>query len=325
MDARWHHGQTLAAGVVVEFKVWAELVRQSMGGLHMFLPLRDLGIDGVVHRLADGAYLAVQAKGRTSLTPAGQVHITVTASSLVDDEALVIATVVEGEQLGRFVLVVDEKTFRSLAVHDLVEGKEYLTAAFQLHEGGRSRWAPYLVAREGLAERFGAPALAEGAPQDWQADWLALPIDRGRVGFLGEAEAIRRLAEAEALNLFRPFPDLETVELLARHASSHRFLGLQLKTVGWDREHLENKVYVRRSSFRPAPSTYICVLGWKRDAKRFEDDCLLIPSEDIAHVARVEEEWMVLEVEPGSAKHRRLDRYRTALLSLGQTVESLLA
>jgi len=321
MDARWHHGQTLAAGQVVEFKVWAELERQSMGGLHMFLPLRDLGIDGVVHRLADGAYLPVQVKGRTSLTPAGQVHITVTAHSLVDDQALMVATVVEGEQLGPFVLVVDEKTFRSLAVHDVVEGKEYLTAAFQLHEGGRTRWAPYLVARERLAQRFGAAALAEGAP----VDWLARPIDRGRVGFLGETEAIRRLADADSLNLFRPFPDLETVELLARHVSSRRFLGLQLKTVGWDRGHLENKVYVRRSSFRPAPSTYICVMGWNRDAKRFEDDCLFIPSEDMPQVARVEEEWMVLEVEPGSTKHRRLDRYRVSLLALGPFVEAMLA
>ena len=326
LDARWHHGQTLAAGQVVEFKVWAELERQSMGGLHMFLPLRDLGLDGVVHRLADGAYLPVQAKGRTSLTPASQVHITVTASSLVDDGALMIATLVDGELLGRFVLVVDEGTFRSLAVHDVVEGREYLTAAFQMREGGRSRWAPYLVARERLAERFDAAALAEGTPaQGWLEDWIARPVDRGRVGFLGETEAIRRLAEAEALNLFRPFPDLETVELLIRHVASRRFLGLQLKTVGWDRGHLENKIYVRRSSFRPAPSTYICVLGWNRDAKRFEDDCLLMPSEDLHHVARVEEEWMVLEVEPGSTSHRRLDRYRVSLLSLGAIVESKLA
>ena len=322
MDARWHHGQTLAAGQVVEFKVWAELERQSMGGLHMFLPLRDLGIDGVVHRLADGAYLPVQAKGRTSLTPAGQVHITVTASSLVDEDALIVATLVDGEQLGRFVLVVDEGTFRSLAVHDVVEGKEYLTAAFQLHEGGRTRWAPYLVARERLAERFGAGALREAPPAE---DWLALGTDRGRVGFLGETEVIRRLAEAEALNLFRPFPDLETVEILARHTSSRRFLGLQVKTVGWDQGHLENKVYVRRSSFRPAPSTFISVLGWNRDSSRFQDDCLLIPSEDLPSVARVEEVWMVLEVQPGSAKHRRLDRYRVSLPSLATVVESMLA
>jgi hypothetical protein len=322
MDARWHHGQTLAAGQVVEFKVWAELVRQSMGGLHMFLPLRDLGIDGVVHRLADGAYLPVQAKGRTSLTPAGQVHITVTASSLVDDQALMVAALVDGEQLGRFVLVVDEGTFRSLAVHDVVDGKEYLTAAFQLHEGGRTRWAPYLVARERLGERFGALALREAPAAE---ESFAMGADRGRVGFLGETEVVRRLAEAEALNLFRPFPDLETVEVLARNVSSHRFLGLQVKTVGWDRDHLENRVYVRRSSFRPAPSTFISVLGWNRDAKRFEDDCLLIPSEELPSVARLEDEWMVLEVEPGSAKHRRLDRYRVSLPSLGAVVEARLA
>ncbi|HEV1991880.1 MAG TPA: hypothetical protein VGR34_03335, partial [Candidatus Dormibacteraeota bacterium] len=256
------------------------------------------------------------------LTAAGQVHITVTATSLVDDDALMVATLVDGEQLGRFVLVVDERTFRSLAVHDMVDGKEYLTAAFQMHEGGRTRWAPYLVARERLAERFGGVALAVGRPVE---EWPALGVDRGHVGFLGETEAIRRLAEAEALNLFRPFPDLETVELLSRHVSSRRFLGLQLKTVGWDPGHLENKVYVRRSSFRPAPSTYICVLGWNRESSRFEDDCLLIPSEDLPHLARVEGEWMVLEVEPGSARHRRLDRYRASLPSLGTIVESILA
>jgi len=185
-DVRWHHGQTLAAGQVAEFKVWAELVRQSMGGLHMFLPLRDLGIDGVVHRMADGSYVAVQVKARTELTPAGQVHITVTASSLMDDQALVLATLVDGEELGRFVLVVDEATFRSLAAHDMVEGREYLTAAFGLYEGGRSRWAPYLVARERLAERLGAAGLAGGGRAEGgltegvrAEDWPTIPR-RGR-------------------------------------------------------------------------------------------------------------------------------------------------
>jgi hypothetical protein len=321
-DITWHHGQTLAAGQMAEFKVWAELVRQSMGGLHLFLPLRDLGIDAVMHRLADGSYVAVQVKARTSLTPAGQVHITVTASSLVDDEALVVATLVDGEQLGPFLLVVDEAKFRSLAAHDVVNGREYLTAAFGLHEGGESRWAPYLVARERLAERFGAAGLAAVAPTDEE---LGLRVDRGREGFLGETEVVRRLAEAEALNLFRPFPDLETVEVLARHVSTHRFLGLQVKTVGWDKEHLENRVYVRRSSFRSSASTFICVLGWNRDANLFEDDCLFIPSLELAEVARVEGEWMMIELVPGAMRHRRTDRYRVSLATLGQTVDSLLA
>jgi hypothetical protein len=320
-DVRWHHGQTLAAGQVLEFKVWAELVRQSMGGLHLFLPLRDLGIDGVVHRLADGVYLPVQVKGRTSLTTAGQVHITVTASSLADDGALIVATLVDSDQLGRFVLVVDEATFRSLAVHDMVDGREYLTAAFALHDGGTSRWAPHLVARERLAERFGAaPALAAVTE-----DLTLRGIDRGHEGFLGEMEVVRRLAESHSLNLFRPFPDLETVEVLSRSVVSHRFLGLQVKTVGWDKAHLENRVYVRRSSFRPSPSTSICVLGWNRDSSQFEDSGLLIPSAKLASLARVEGEWMMLEVEPGSATHRRLDRYRVALRELAPTVASMLA
>lgn len=47
-DARWHHGHTLAAGQVAEFKVWAELTRQSLGGLHVFLPLRDLGVESML-------------------------------------------------------------------------------------------------------------------------------------------------------------------------------------------------------------------------------------------------------------------------------------
>ena len=137
-------------------------------------------------------------------------------------------------------------------------------------------------------------------------------------------EVIRRLADAESLNLFRPFPDLETVEVLARDISTRRYLGLQVKTVGWDKAHLENRVYVRRSSFRSSASTFLCVLGWNRDSNRFEDDCLLIPSDDVAGLARVEGEWMMLELEPGGGRHRRLDQFRTSLPALGRSVESML-
>src|SRR5258708_27623663 len=125
-DVRWHHGQTLAAGQVGELKVWWEL--------------------------ADGVYFRVQVKGRTSFTPAGQVHITVTASSLVDDDALIVATLIDGSELGQMVLVVKEAEFRRLAAHDFVEGREYFTAPFAMHADGRARWAPSLVPREGCAE-----------------------------------------------------------------------------------------------------------------------------------------------------------------------------
>jgi hypothetical protein len=189
-----------------------------------------------------------------------------------------------------------------------------------MHPGGDSRWAPYLVDRDRLAERFGSAAeLGVARPQ------AAAGVDRGHEGFLGEMEVVRRLAEAESLNLFRPFPDLETVEVLARHVATRRFLGLQVKAVGWDREHLENRVYVRRSSFRSSLSTYLCVVGWNRDAELFEDDCLLIPSVELMDIGRVEGEWITLELVPGAMRHRRTDRYRVSLSSLGRSVESLLA
>lgn len=308
----------LAAGQVAEFKVWAELIRQSGGGLHVFLPLRDRGIDGVLHRLADGAYIAVQVKARTSLTPAGQVHITVAASSLVDDEAVVVAALVDGAELGEHVLVVREADFRRLASDDLIDGREYLTAAFAPRGGGGSRWAPYLVPRERLAEPFGvAPGLEAAGP--------AVAFDRGVEGFLGEAEVVRRLAEAENLALFRPFPDLETVEVLARHVVSRRYAGLQVKTSGWDAAHAEERVYFRRSSFRVAASTWVCVLAWDRGGRRFGDDCLVVPSGDVERLTRVEGQWMVLELEPGAGAHRRLDAFRTPLAALGARIEASLA
>jgi hypothetical protein len=182
-----------------------------------------------------------------------------------------------------------------------------------MHEGGRSRWAPHLVPRERLAERFGFTVSVEALtpPVDGA-------VDRGHVGFMGETEVVRQLAKSSFLNLFRPFPDLETVEVLARHVESHGFLGLQVKTCGWDAEHLENRVHLRRSSFRSSPSTYVCVLGWNR-AGTFDDSCLLIPSDAVADLARIEGEWLVLELEPGAEHHRRLDEYRMHLAQLCAT------
>jgi hypothetical protein len=313
------HGQTLAAGQVAEFKVWAELMRQSAGGLHVFLPLRDMGIDAVIHRLSDGAYIPVQVKGRSELTRAGQVHITVTASSLVDDDALLVATLLDGDRLGAMVLVIAEADFRRLAAHDMVDGREYLTAAFEMHADGLSRWAPHLVDRGRLGERFGATAVEGLEPAE-----SAGGVDRREVGFLGESEVIRRLAEAPELNLFRPFPDLETVELLARHVGSRRFLGLQVKASGWDEGHMENRVHFRRSSFRPADSTYVVILGWNRTSRDFGQTCLLIPSRDVIGMARAEGEWLVIELQPGSDHHRQLDTYRTPLPSLGLSVAQML-
>ena len=61
----WPPGSEDSIGQVGEFRVWAELITQSGGGLHVFLPTLDRGIDAVVHRLHDRVYLALQVKTKS--------------------------------------------------------------------------------------------------------------------------------------------------------------------------------------------------------------------------------------------------------------------
>ena len=101
------------------------------------------------------------------------------------------------------------------------------------------------------------------------------------LGFLGESEVIRRLAEGDRLNLFRPFPDLETVELAVRQLDSGHVVGLQIKTVSVDAVNPNRPVDIYISSFRPAPTTYFVVVAWVPDDRRFHEECLVIPSEEL--------------------------------------------
>ncbi len=158
------------------------------------------------------------------------------------------------------------------------------------------------------------PAAAEERPPSWSSD----------LGFLGESEVVRRLAEAEDLNLFRPFPDLETAEVVVRHRTTGRVIGLQVKTVTVDAAHPRPSVDVLISSFRPAPTTYFTVLAWVREEGRFHEECLVLPSERLREFAREANGHFTFEFHPGSASQRRLDIYRRALAKLRTATEDLL-
>ena len=141
---------------------------------------------------------------------------------------------------------------------------------------------------------------------------------------MGESEVLRRVAESEHLNLFRPFPDLETVELAVRHRTSGNVVGLQIKTVSIDAAHHRREVTVWISSFRPAPATYFAVLAWMSEERRFHEECLVIPSEELLQFAWIGGSHYVFEFHPGSTKQPSLDKYRRALSDLCQEVENLL-
>lgn len=316
----WTSDEVSASGQVFEFRLWAALTEQSRGSLHVFLPLADRGIDAVVHRMSDGKYFQVQAKSRSTLRD-GEVHLVVWANSLVHDEVLIVAGLVVEGGLGPTVLVVPAADFKRLAYVTENDGKVVFSAEFGMRPRSDSRWLQWLVPLEHVAECFGAPAeRVEEAPAELRPEW------RSNLGFLGESEVTRRLAEAADLNLFRPFPDNETAELAVMHLDSRRVVGLQVKTVDVDETRLRATVNVYAPSFRPAPTTHIVVLAWLRDQSGFHEDCLFIPSVELVDIAHDDSyghlsfDWHLSSGTPSL-----LDKYRHAVNDLQTRVTGLVS
>ncbi len=318
MEGPWTRDEASASGQVFEDRVWALLSEQSRGQLHVFRPLLDRGVDAVLHRLSDGAYIPLQAKGRTSLRR-GRVQLLVAAESVTDDLVVIVGGEVVDGGLGPAMLVVPTSDFRRLALLTTARGVPEYSMSFSLKPDSRSRWQPWMVTSDRLAERFGVPG---GLPAFAVEERTRLR--RSPLGFLGESEVIRRLAEGENLNLFRPFPDLETVELAVRHLHNGRVVGVQIKTVSVDAAYPNRPVDIHMSSFRPAPTTYFTVVAWMPPERRFHHECLLIPSEELLQFARPAGSHYKFEFQPGSKRQPRLDKYRRALSELSTEIERLL-
>jgi len=310
---------TLASGQAMEFRVWTELIQQSRGMLHVFLPLLDRGLDAVIHRLTDGKYIPVQVKGRQASLE-HSFEIVVPASKLVEDSALMIAGQLAEDGLSSQLLVVDEGTFKRLAAHAAFRGEEIYWAIFS-RDPASSRWREYMVPREKLAERLlGAPTeLVEAEPPE-----PAEPVGRHNqwLGFLGESEVVRRLAQNPQLDLFRPFPDLEMVEVLARDRETGRFVGLQVKAAIPAR-YGEAHFRVRKATFVPSATTWIVALAWIEESGGFASDCLLVPSQDLPAIAVEGDDRWVLDFNPVHPEPTRFDAYRRNLADLGRLVAQI--
>ncbi len=324
MTGAWTRDEASASGQVFEFRVWAALTEQSRGSLHPFLPLTDRGIDGLVHRLTDGAYIPVQAKGRSALM-GGEVHLVVWADSLVHDDVVIVSGLIVDGGLGPMMLAVPAREFRHLAELSHTGGRAIYSMGFGMRPRSDSRWLPWLVPPDRLAEKFGIGPDMKGIESEAVVAEPA-PSWRSDLGFLGESEVNRRLAEISELNLFRPFPDLETAELGVLHLESRRVLGIQVKTVGVDATRPSATVAVRALSFSPAPTTYFVVLAWVRGEDRFHEECLLIPSEELTAIAGKDVYGhLKFEFHPGSKTQGRVDEFRCATASLPAAIAALLS
>lgn len=319
MEGPWTRDEAGSSGQVFEDRICALLTEQSRGQLHVFRPLLDRGVDALLHRLSDDAYVPIQAKGRSSLRK-GQVQLVVAAESIADDLVVIIGGEIVDGGLGSTMLVVPAPDFRRLALLTMANGVPEYSMSFSMQPRSTSRWLRWLVSSDRLVERFGVPLGLPAAPIVAELPRLR----RSLLGFLGESEVVRRLAEAERLNLFRPFPDLETVELAVRHLDSGHVVGLQIKTVSVDAVDPNRPVDIYTSSFRPAPTTYFVVVAWVPDDRRFHDKCLVIPSEELLQFARPTGVHYQFEFQPGSTRQPRLDKYRRALSNLCAEIEGLL-
>jgi len=319
MASPWPHGKTSAEGQVFEFRLWALLTEQSRGQLHVFLPVTDRGIDALVHRLADGTYFLVQAKSRSVLMD-GEVHIVVWAESLVDDRVVIVSGLIVDGGLGPTCLVIPASDFKRHALTSSDEGRPIYSMEFGMRPRSDSRWLPWLVPTERLAERFGVAVEAPAeAPPEPSPEW------RSDLGFLGEAEVTRHLAEAGGLNMFRPFPDLETAEIAVLNLNTRGVIGLQVKTVDIDQARLHATVNIRGSSFRPSPTTFFTVLAWLRNKSQFHEEFLLIPSMELHEFLKDDGHGHLEFVwQPGSSAESHLTKYRCELTKLRALIAGLL-
>src|SRR5216683_1386283 len=143
----WTRDETSASGQVFEFRLWAALTEQSRGRLHVFLPPADRGVDAMVHRLTDGAYLPVQAKSRSSLV-GGEVELVAWAASLAHDDVLLVSGLLVDGGLGPTTLVVPARDFKRLADATTADGRPVYSMSFGMRPRSNSRWLPWLVPTE---------------------------------------------------------------------------------------------------------------------------------------------------------------------------------
>ncbi|HSS93525.1 MAG TPA: hypothetical protein VLR46_05985 [Candidatus Dormibacteraeota bacterium] len=316
-DTRWPPGTTDPIGQAGEFLVWVELIVQSGGGLHPFLPMLDRGIDALIHRLRDGAYLALQVKAKTYFE-SGEAPIAVYENHLFTDDQLVVGVPLEGDHLGPFTLVADAVTFRRKAGRLVDRGRTMLVADIPIRPTPGHKWSEDLVPTDRLAERVGA-----GLPLPAHPIAIAeLPSEEDRIGgFWGELEVCRRLGMLEDCGLFRPFPDNEISEVVLRRLATGATLGIQVKTAKLDQPHAYRHVLINRSTFVPSPTTVLVALAWIVPEGRFHETCLLVPTEVIPSIAGTSGPNYELHFRPdGSGERSVVDQFRLPLESLAEAI-----
>jgi hypothetical protein len=307
---------SLSVGQVAEWLVWTRLVASSGGDLHVFLPLDDRGIDGIVHRLSTDGFARVQVKGRSVHRYRG-IEIQVREDELVDDRAVVVAVDVDlaGVQLGAYALVVPTPVFRELAQRHVDSDRVAYDAEVTLPPPADSPWALWCVRVEDIGARLLPATAAPSAEPRWD------DIAAKRLGYRAEMEFLRRAADCVRLNVFKAFPDLEPDEYVLYDVTSREVVGMQVKSVSFPAGANETHVSVYMPALRPSRFTWFVILLEDEGEPEFLPYCGVVPSEVVARYVAGNDLHGQLPITRGLTG--RMAEWRVPLAGLGTRLGEL--
>ena len=309
-----------ATGQIVEWLVWVNLVAAGPGTVHLFLPLDDRGVDGILRRPADDTVVALQVKGHHQPDDGSYLDVEITDWSLDDHGLRYILTMLTPNSLALAptALLVDAQTIRKLATPIVTEGEHRYRIDSPMPPPPGGLWAPYAVNVAELVMHLLPPAapaeqVAPPAPVHREAEphWM---------GALAEAEVMRLLSDMRLLNVFKAFPDLELTEYLVRHVDTGAMRGIQVKCVGLDGPRDGGMFHVSKHDLAVPTSAFMVVLGWRRDIEDFDELALLFPAARMKELASNAAESWVGKFHPRPAKPARFDDFRVARKDVGRLV-----
>jgi hypothetical protein len=324
-----------AFGQVIEWLVWCAVVGHSERTTHVFLPLDDRGVDGIVRRVDDEAMCAVQVKGRTS-PGYSEIRTVVRRTALDDPHITFVVALLDPVTvtLGETVYVIDADAVLRLGSPSSGPNGAEVELRLPYPPRPDSRWAPYACPLTDLATHLfpsaGMPppparAQAVASAPIAQPFVPAPPRRRELLGHLAELEVMRLLGEPPTLNTFKSFPDLEEAEYLIRHRPSGNIRGVQVKCLIVPDADFRGGVDFHGPSFAPSPLTDAVILAWREDLGGFDDHAWIIPAIDIPRFVSTEGYTFRLPLRISTTKPGRFDLYRVERATIPIILEARVA